>query len=261
MTSFRRATAPGVATAVWLAITAPAAAQLADYQQIAPHGVPGGQINKTLQEQIGRGRGDELTPCGVDRRGLGLERRQRSTRPCAFLLRLPQAPHRGVVVLGGAVRRLGGVTREAERFGPVVRALRPAFDDIQTHTGRRSPRRRRLEVGRLVGGQQPLRFAEEKSRRPGRVGHVALRRSTALLEGVEIVLVGARAEQTPQQLLPVVVLRQEELGEAVLGKEDHLQELLLAEPQDLIELEPDVTRPAGASLPRSRRSAPRSCSS
>jgi hypothetical protein len=62
MTSFRRATAPGVATAVWLAITAPAAAQLADYQQIAPHGVPGGQINKTLQEQIGRGRGDELTP-------------------------------------------------------------------------------------------------------------------------------------------------------------------------------------------------------
>jgi hypothetical protein len=52
---------PGVAAAFLFAAGA-ADAQLADSQQIAPHGVPNGQINKTLQQQIGTGRGDEFKP-------------------------------------------------------------------------------------------------------------------------------------------------------------------------------------------------------
>jgi hypothetical protein len=44
----------GVATASY--------AQLPDYSQIGGRNVPGGQINKTLQEQVGAGHGDEFTP-------------------------------------------------------------------------------------------------------------------------------------------------------------------------------------------------------
>jgi hypothetical protein len=61
MSFSRRASGLGVAAALWLG-SSPAHAQLADYQQIAPHGVPGGQINKTLEEQVGRGHGDAFTP-------------------------------------------------------------------------------------------------------------------------------------------------------------------------------------------------------
>jgi hypothetical protein len=60
MSFTRRLQGPGVAAALLFAASG-ADAQLADYQQIAPLGVPGGQINKTLQEQVGRGRGDEFT--------------------------------------------------------------------------------------------------------------------------------------------------------------------------------------------------------
>ncbi|HEX5065205.1 MAG TPA: di-heme oxidoredictase family protein, partial [Myxococcota bacterium] len=35
---------------------------MVDSSQISPYSVPGGQINKTLQEQVGAGHGDELTP-------------------------------------------------------------------------------------------------------------------------------------------------------------------------------------------------------
>src|SRR5262245_9519927 len=61
MSFTRNLRGPGVAAALLFASGA-ADAQLADYQQIAPHAVPNGQINKTLTEQIGTGRGDEFKP-------------------------------------------------------------------------------------------------------------------------------------------------------------------------------------------------------
>jgi hypothetical protein len=47
--------------ALLLLVGAPAGAQLADETQIAPT-VPGGQIGKSLLEQVGEGHGDEATP-------------------------------------------------------------------------------------------------------------------------------------------------------------------------------------------------------
>ena len=49
--------------ALSLAVASASQAQLPDYSQIGPaNSVPGGQINKTLQESVGTGHGDEVTP-------------------------------------------------------------------------------------------------------------------------------------------------------------------------------------------------------
>jgi hypothetical protein len=50
------------AAALSLAIASASQAQLPDYSQIGGRNVPGGQINKTLQESVGAGHGDEVTP-------------------------------------------------------------------------------------------------------------------------------------------------------------------------------------------------------
>src|SRR5690606_30376265 len=56
-------------------------------------------------------------------------------------------------------------------------------------------------------------------------------------------------EQPPQQRLAFLAVGEQEIGEPVLGEQDHLQELLLAELQDLLERVGDVDDTRGAADP------------
>src|SRR5512145_1633988 len=62
MSSLRIGTIALGAAVLSLGLGAPSQAQLPDYSQIEGRSVPGGQINKTLQESIGTGHGDAFTP-------------------------------------------------------------------------------------------------------------------------------------------------------------------------------------------------------
>ena len=74
-----------------------------------------------------------------------------------------------------------------------------------------------------------------------------LRLPTTLIEPRLHIFETLRAEQPAQQRLPVAAPREQELREPVLREQDHLQELLPAELEDLVELACDIDRACGAS--------------
>ncbi len=116
----------------------------------------------------------------------------------------------------------------------------------------------RARTGEIVLGDDRLSVAELRLQECTIGIDGQLRRAAALLECLLVLLVAPRAEESAQQRLAIVVSREQELGEAVLGEQDHLQELVAIEPEDLVEHD---RRPRGA-WPRDRATRPStSCSS
>src|SRR5690606_28838212 len=70
----------------------------------------------------------------------------------------------------------------------------------------------------------------------GRARQRVLGRSTPLIEPRLHVLEPLGAEQAAQQRLPLLAVSEQEAGEPVLRQQDHLQELLPAELEDLVQL-------------------------
>ena len=204
-------------------------------------------------ERLGGVGAVESVAVGRDRRRLGFERLERDARARAVLLLLAQRLGREVRGLRGGVGLVGGIAIAHECFGPVRRPLDGALPRLEAVCDR-TDRAGRIDVGRLarkvVRVDQPLGLAEQEHDTVAGGGERPLGVFAALLECGLVVLVGARAEELAQQSLAIVVLREQEFGEPALREQDHLQELLLVQPEDLIELARHVDGPGSAADPR-----------
>ena len=170
---------------------------------------------------------------------------------------------------GGAVRRIGARELGRGLFDAVVGAIHgdekrfaPCRKVAGCGTGRASRRigaRTGAGTGALAVGiktrlvalfcDHALRELEQRARlRGGPVEHL-LRIAPALLEVVAVLLEPAGAEQRAKKRLALIAGREQKARELVLREQDHLLELLRAEPKHLAERDADIARLRGATHP------------
>ena len=184
---------------------------------------------------------------------LRLQRGEGRARPLPALLLLALGEQFGVLLLGGGVRRVA-VASSAVAVSTMCRARSAPCCTRPSRVARSSlpPPARRLATCRPRGARRPrrqrLRLLEVGDEGLVLEGIASLGVLAALLERALVLLEAPRAEQGAQQRLALVVLCEQEAREPVLSEQDHLQELLLVQPQDLVEQHADVPRAGRAAL-------------
>ena len=170
---------------------------------------------------------------------------------------------------GGAVRRIGARELGRGLLDAVVGAIHgdeKRFAPCRKVAGCGTGRASRLIGARTGAGtgtgavgiktrlvalllDHALREFEQRARlRGGPVEHL-LRIAPALLEVVAVLLEPAGAEQRAKKRLALIAGREQKARELVLREQDHLLELLRAEPEHVAERDADIARLRGATHP------------
>ncbi len=221
---------------------------------------PTGRLHRRPQRFGGVGPREKL-PSFLDFRLSTLERGQRRSRRRTAILALPEPARLGVRRLSPQVSDGRGIPLPAQRLGAIVGALQPALRSLDPcgDAGNRLLRRTtagladRGGIGdgaqELMLGENSLSLREQHLDEGAGRGERLLGVLAPIVERRLVALVRSRAEESAQQLLPIVAAREEELGEPVLREQDHLQELLLVQAEQLVDLVTHVDRPRGAPDP------------